>query len=567
MSCHACGNIHGKQVQMSGEMKSKAIDLYKQRRINEALEIFLQMRELEPGDNEILYFMGLIYLQTGRFDKATTCFSRIVEADSLNQDAYCYLGISLSAAGNYQQALAALQHALKINPTHMNAMMALASCHQMTGNMVGAIVEYRKIVAIYPENISAHIRMGDTCLAMGSLDDARNAYTRALELHPGEENAIAGLAGISQRCNDIDSANKLIRPLIDNNTKNVSVAIIFSEICGDAAQCNESIDRLNLLLRDESLTEDQRIKLLFALGSAYDKMYLYDKAFEAYAQGNRLIRVTYDPAAAGKVLDRYLNLWSSGLLQSLLQTGKSDNKTAPVFIIGMPRSGTSLVEQILASHPLVTACGELQLINNLVSALPSILKTDAPYPECIREAERDTFPAMAEWYLDEIQPRLDAGSIIFTDKAPLNFWHLGLVRLLFPEAKILHCVRNPLDNCLSNYFQNFTGRLSYASDLGSLGDYYLKYQRLMQHWKTVLDGGILDVRYENLVTGADETCSEILDFCGLPWDDRCLRHHETDRPVVTASYGQVFKPVYNTSLERWKNYDQHLAQLHKALRL
>jgi hypothetical protein len=231
----------------------------------------------------------------------------------------------------------------------------------------------------------------------------------------------------------------------------------------------------------------------------------------------------------------------------------------------MPRSGTSLVEQMLASHPLVTACGEQQLITNLTSVLPSLLKTATPYPECIREAERESFPVMAEWYLDGIRSMLDADSIIATDKAPLNFWHLGLVQLLFPEAKILHCVRNPLDNCLSNYFQNFTGRLSWASDLASLGDYYLKYQRLMRHWNVVLDVGILDVRYENMVTRAEETCREVLEFCGLPWDDRCLRHHETDRPVVTASYGQVFKPLYTTSIDRWKNYDQHLAQLHELL--
>ena len=550
---------------MLSDVKSKAINLYNGRRINEALELFLNARELDPDDNEITFFIGLIRLQSGEYDEAVSCFSQVVNTGLFNEHAYCYLGISLSAAGNYQEAIAALQQALKINPAHVNAMMGLASCYQMMGNQVGAVVEYRKIIDKYPGNVGAHIRLGDASLAMGNLDEARTAYKQALSLHPGEENAVAGLAGISLRCNDRKSARELIQPLVENDSDNVSIAILYSEICSDTAQCKESINRLDKLLHGKRLNHDLRTKLLFALGSAYDKMGLYDKAFEAYSEGNRLIKVSYEPTESARVLGRYMTLWSRGLLESLRNPGKSDKKPQPVFIVGMPRSGTSLVEQILASYPLVSACGELQLINNLTSALPSLLKTDATYPECLSEADRNIFLVMAEWYLDEIGPMLDADSIVATDKAPLNFWHLGLIQLLFPGTKILHCVRNPLDNCLSNYFQNFTGRLSYASDLASLGDYYLKYQRLMQHWKSVLDVGILDIHYEELVTRPEETCREMLDFCGLPWDDRCLRHHETDRPVVTASYGQVFMPVYHTSIDRWRNYDPHLSQLHESL--
>ena len=550
---------------MISDVKAEAVRLYNDRRLNEALDLFRKAQGLDPHDNEIPYYIGVIYLQNGEYNESVNCFSQMVKTNPSDDTARSYLGISLGASGNYQEAVSILQQVLENNPIHMNAMMGLASCYQMMGNQVGAVVEYRKIIDKYPGDVGAHIRLGDTCLAMGNLDGARTVYKQALNLHPGDEDAIAGLAAIALRCNNRDSAYELILPLIEGNSENVSIAILFSEICTDTVQCNESIDRLNKILRSNGLTHDLRQKLQFALGSAYDKMHLYDKAFEAYTAGNRLIKITYDPAESQKVLDRYIKLWGRDLLKSLRTAGRSEKKPQPVFIVGMPRSGTSLLEHMLASHPLVTACGEQQLITNLTAALPSLLKTATTYPECIREAEKESFPVMAEWYLDEIGRILNADSIIATDKAPLNFWHLGFVQLLFPDAKILHCVRNPLDCSLSNYFQNFTGRLSWASDLASLGDYFRKYQRLMQHWNAVLDVGILDVRYENMVTRAEETCREVLDFCGLPWDDRCLRHHETDRPVVTASYGQVFKPLYNTSIDRWKNYDQHLAQLHESL--
>jgi hypothetical protein len=235
-----------------------------------------------------------------------------------------------------------------------------------------------------------------------------------------------------------------------------------------------------------------------------------------------------------------------------------------VFIVGMPRSGTTLVEQILASHPAVFGAGELDDIRQISAALPSLLGSANPYPECLAQAGQSSLTKIADRYLVHLRG-LSSDARRITDKMPTNFLHLGLIELLFPQARVIHVIRHPLDTCVSCYFEEFTTTNSYAYDLEQMGIYYKQYERIMRHWKDVLKIRMLDVRYEELVDNQENICRQMIEFCDLEWDDRVLRFYETKRDVATPSFDQVRQPLYRKSIGRWKNYERHLGPLMRVL--
>ena len=293
----------------------------------------------------------------------------------------------------------------------------------------------------------------------------------------------------------------------------------------------------------------------------------YEQAFRCYRQGNDLMPVTFDPWSAERDLQIFLDYWNERYLAEAPRARKHNKRKRPVFIVGMPRSGTSLLEQILASHPSVHAAGELQDIPDIAVSLPSRLGSSLPYPVCLEKATQGVVDDIARSYLKKLEALSPKSATVVTDKMPDNFRHLGLIQLLFPKALVIHCVRDPMDTCLSCYFQNFSGEHDYSYNLRNLGTYYRLYERLMRHWKRVLNLKILDVRYEELVMGTEETTRNILDFCGLPWNARCLEFHKTRRAVVTSSYDQATQPIYHGSLRRWVHYQPYLEPLCNGLQI
>jgi len=237
----------------------------------------------------------------------------------------------------------------------------------------------------------------------------------------------------------------------------------------------------------------------------------------------------------------------------------------PVFIVGMPRSGTSLIEQILASHPQVFGAGELTDIVRLPLSLHTMLGTERKYPQCLSLLTQDRIDTFAQHYLDKLASLSpDASRVI--DKMPGNFMHLGFIELLFPDARIIHCMRDPLDTCLSCYFQDFSRSHPYSYDLENLGAFYNEYRKIMQHWRSVLSIPMYEIQYEELVADQEMKSRELVEFCGLEWDERCLNFHETKRYVGTASYDQVRQPMYKKSAGRWKNYENRIDVLKKSLK-
>ena len=310
-----------------------------------------------------------------------------------------------------------------------------------------------------------------------------------------------------------------------------------------------------------------RPSLHLAAAELFERLGRYDDAFDQARLANEATRRPYDPAAP-----RRLGLAADPLLHARQPQGAAaptHGDRRPVLIVGMPRSGTSLVEQILDSHALIAGRGELATLGRFVGSLsvsdgPSgATCTPRRWTRCRSAANR-----LGSEYLASLTAGLDpakSGALCLTDKTPLNFYALGLAEVLLPGCRVIHCVRSPLDSCLSCYFTRFAFGHEFSADLSHLGAFYRDYRRLMAHWGRVLSLPILDVRYEDLVLDVETEVRRLLEFLGLPWDDRCLQFHKNPRRVATASKSQVRRPLYATSIGRWKHYEKHLGDLFDAL--
>jgi len=311
------------------------------------------------------------------------------------------------------------------------------------------------------------------------------------------------------------------------------------------------------------LTNSDRRTLYFSLGKLCDSTKQYDRAFKHYQKGNELWPTQCNPQSLMIPIDSSIKIQSTGFFS---KSPKSSNKSnRPIFIVGMPRSGTSLVEQILASHPQVYGAGELAEIEKISQSLAERLNTNKLYPELLETINQQLLNDCANQYLNYINS-LERKSLRVIDKMPGNFIHLGLIQLMFPNARIIHCTRDPLDSCLSCYFQDFFQSMDWCYDQTNLAAYYLGYEKLMKHWKQVLSIPIIDVSYENLVANQENISRELIEYCDLDWSDECLSFHKTKRLVTTASYDQVREPIYKKSVSRWKNYEAHIEPLRKALK-
>jgi hypothetical protein len=304
-----------------------------------------------------------------------------------------------------------------------------------------------------------------------------------------------------------------------------------------------------------------RVHLFFALGKAREDVADFDAAFAAYAEANRLqFELTpYDEAAAEAMYAELVRTFGHDRF-SYPPADLSASGKVPVFIVGMPRSGTTLIEQILSSSPGVFGVGEVDifggLVRRMVGAEPGLGVAD-----WARDATPEQLAALGNAYLDQLW-RLAPAARFIVDKTLDNFWLLGPIRLALPNARIIHAMRDPMDSCFSSYAKLFTGNLQFTYDLGTLGRHYVRYMKLMRHWQNVLPAGsLLDLRYEDMVADSEGQARRLLAFLGLPWNPGCLEFHKKERPVRTASLAQVRKPIYATSVARWRNFAPHLKPL------
>lgn len=516
-----------------------------------------------PSSPELYSDLGNVFKAKGDLDKAAENYVQALRLKPDYPDAHNNLGIVLRDQGNYDDAVQHYKQALQLNPDYTEAYNNLGNAYKDLKKFETAIECYIHALKLKPNFAEAHINLGNAFESQGKLNEAVKHYCQALQLDPNNLDAIAGKADVLLAKGESQEAYRYIQPHITHEINNVRMAIVYSEICSPLNKMNNPIELLEQILKRNHIPRAEQILLRFQLGKINDKIEQYDTAFSWYQSANALVQTHFDSGYLDKQICDLMSSFNQKYFDLLPRSTITSNR--PVFIIGMPRSGTSLVEQILASHPQIYGAGELEEIRKIINIFPDLLKTDLPYPQCINLISQEQIEDIAQRYVNKLQI-FPSNTLRVTDKLPQNFMHLGLIKLMFPDAGIIHCKRNPLDTCLSIYFQNFDGRHDYSYDLKNIGTYYKQYQRLMRYWNENLCIPMLEVQYEDLIFKQEEISRKMIEHVGLEWHDKCLRFYETNRIVNTASNQQVRKPIYTHSVARWKNYEPHLCPLIDALK-
>ena len=473
----------------------------------------------------------------GELVQASQLYQSVLDAQPNN--IHALHGCALIAIQNDQlgQAEDYLLRAVAVNKNHIAVNQSLGMVYARTGRYESAIQHYQIVISKQADNAAAHGELARLYTIIGDTGMARKRYRRAFSLNPADPRNIHGLI-------QLDPAS--ITP--------------------------DAIARVEQLLNRPDLPIQDRCSFYFALGAINERSARYDEAFANYSVANIARAKRFDSQAHIARIDEIIDVFDAGLFdvhnRVTMVPGADDRSMArPVFIVGMPRSGTTLVEQILASHSDVFAAGELNRIERITDALPLLTESGDDYPRCVEKLSSSAIYHAAQSHNKYLDNLAGGDSLFVTDKMPGNFLYLGLIALMFPQAVILHCQRDPMDVCLSCYFQNFSGDHAYAFDLQNLGLYYQQYQRLMAHWKQVLPVDVLDISYETLVNEPEMQIGRILEFTGLEWQQSCRDFHQTRRAVNTASLVQVRQPMYTSSVSRWRHYEKYLHPLKKNLGL
>ncbi|MDE2255966.1 MAG: tetratricopeptide repeat protein [Betaproteobacteria bacterium] len=567
----------------------------------EAAQAFQAALRIDPGSSDAHYNLGNALYGLKRHEEAAQAYRAALRARPDYPEAYLSLSKTLQALGRFEEAVAVCHTALSLNPQNLsNAYINLGNALLCLGRHEEAVQAFQAAVDAKPESAEAHCNLGTALGMLGMMHEAVPHYEAALRLQPdllkakvaladawwqmpgrsqdalvffqtlhaeqpGNAHVAVHLADVLEKFGRFQEAADVLRPLLGENMSYPRFITLYALVLSRLGESQQGIALLGQWLNSEEGRRtplERRIAAHFLLGDIHDRLKHYDQAFLHYSTGNRLKPARFDMAKHTQIMDQVIAIFSAGFMAKAPRSGRSE--PLPVFIVGMPRSGTSLVEQILASHPQVYGAGELPDLAGIAGHLHERMGSSEPYPACIPGVSVAVLDELAAGYLAQLRT-LDPQAARVTDKMPHNFLRLGLVALLFPGARVIHCRRDPVDTCLSIYFHNFNNQHAYAYDLTHLGLYYREYERLMAHWTAVLDIPILELRYEDLVSDPESKTRELIAFCGLEWDDVCLNFHASERFVSTPSYNQVRQPIYKKSVARWRGYEKHLGELLAAL--
>ena len=591
---------------MMTDLRTKIQTLLDKQQYEEAIPLIRNMCTSQPEDPESYYLLGCAQARLGRLNEAGAslkhCISlapnialphfalsgvlisqglitdavnslrRSIEINDSLIDAHIALADLLINSQDFTNARAHLNTALKLNPEKSEAYFGLARIEQETENHEVAIKYLEKALRYKPDFTQALCAMGNSTISIArvtnkcSIQDALPYFKKALEISPDSIEALADLAILYEFTGEFEDAFNLIKPIVGSTPPRATVALAYVRLCTKLGLCDSAIEYTNKVLTDAKLSPKARKTLEFELAKVYDKMSRYDEAFFHYETANQVQGPqTYDTVGNANNTKLTISIFNPGLFMRIPPSKVRDKR--PVFIVGMPRSGTTLTEQILASHSQVFAAGELTTLGGIVDRLPNQLNIPDRYPSCVELLNQELVEESARQYLSHITSLAgtDNNILRITDKNPYNFYFLGLIQILFPDAHVIHCMRDPLDTCLSLYFQDFNEKHDYARDLTLIGTRYNQYKSLMSHWENLLTLPIHQVHYEDLINDHEATTRNLISFCGLEWDDNCLEFYKLDRTINTPSYDQVRQPIYNSSVGRWRNYEKYLAPLLEGL--
>ena len=445
------------------------------------------------------------------------------------------------------------------------ALCQLARAAWRRGDVDAAILDYQRVLGADDQSVEAHDSLAQLHLQRREVPEALDHSAQAAELAPNRIDVALTRAAVLVAARDVEAAWPIIRNLLAAGHTSTRLIVLFGRIAPQIKAESGALSLILRLLKERRFTNpaDER-GLRYAAANLLDRAGRFDEAFAQARLGGVLRGVYYNAAATEAGVTRQIEYFTRERLGCLPRASHQSEK--PLFIVGMPRSGTSLVEQILASHPQVHGGGELDVMFKVATAAMQKLSRQGwgEFPQYFNRLYLGVADELANIYLQPLIA-LNPSAKRITDKMPLNFLHVGLIALLFPQSRVIHCRRDPMDTCLSCFMTDFAGGNEFSYDLAALGHFHRQQDRLMAHWKSVLDLPILDVQYEQLVGDAEPQTRRLLGFAGLSWSDKCLRFHENDRFVNTASNEQVRRPLYKSSVQRWKNYEKHLVPLKTSL--
>ena len=497
-------------------------------RTDNAEDIYRNILKEDPKHIEAARLLAGIAMEHEKYGDAEIFLQRVVKNAPDYSRAWVDLVTAQREQKKFNEALDSAQKLLKLDPSLSESYMVLASVEGVSGLHEEAVNTYKKAIKIDPNRAVAMCSMAHHLKTLGRHEEAVNAYRQAIIVKPVHTESYWSLA----------------------NLKTFS----FSD---------EEILAMENLLSTSDLPDLGRVHLFNALGLEYESRKDYDKAFENMSSCNALRRKSesYDPVEFETTIDTLIEIMSAKVITAFVTKKKN---VTPIFVVGLPRSGSTLIEQIIASHSLVEGTHELSELTLAMQSTRDRFNITKRFPEALSFFNDEHWKILGDAYLSNTE-KYRTDKLFFIDKNPNNFTFIGAIRLAIPNAKIINARRHPLDSCYGSFKQLFAAGQPFSYDLVELGEYYMEYQRIMEHWHAVCPGFILDVNYEEVVSDLDNQVKRILDFCDLPFEEGCVRFHETERAVKTASSEQVRKPIYSSSVNLWRNYEHKLSDLIETL--
>jgi len=512
----------------------------------------------ERSPEKRLMALAAEHHKEGRTEEAERLYRRVLRDNPRNVDALRLLAQLAAKSGRGDDAEVLLERAVEIAPDFVQALLDLGQLRKEEDRYGEALDCFDRVLALEPTHPQAHFLRAGTLARASFTHEAVDAYRRCLELRPTHLGARLGLGHVLKAVGDYEgsvaSYDACIRQAPDFGETYWSLANLKTYRFDDA-----TIAEMEKRTASGNVQSD--VNFLFALAKAYEDRGDYERAWDAYRRGNEKQRaeVAYDPVQTEVMNDRLVAAYDEEFMATRREAGNLD--AAPIFILGLPRSGSTLLEQILASHSQVEGTAELPYIGRLATSLNRNQSTGMNYPEAMRELAPANLCALGAEYLALASMHRRSGAPRFIDKMPNNFPNAAFIAAILPNSRIVDARRHPLDACLSNYRQLFAKGQAFTYDLTEIGEYYLQYQRMMDQWARVIPGRVLTVQYEEVVADFEAQVRRLLDFCGLPFEEACLRFYESERPVRTPSAEQVRQPIYDRSVGHWRHYEKYLGEL------
>ena len=514
----------------------------------------------ESNEEYGLLYKGVRHLQASRFRKAENAFKKILVEDENNIDALRFMGILAFKSGNHDIAEAMFTRALQVDPTYTLVWANLAQVFSVTGQLDKAKKSFKNILNMEPKNGLIWAEYGTVLTKLARYSDGKDAYLKALKFKPNSPRVYLSLGHVYKTMGEIDNSINSYKSTIKQNNLSGEAYWSLANL-KTYSFTKDEIKNMEATL-DTEISDIERCQMHFALGKAYEVKKDYNNSFINYSKGNRVKKglIKYSSRETSEKTKKVLNFFNEENISSLSNSSTLDRD--PIFVLGMPRSGSTLVDQIISSHSMVDGTQELPNIIKIAAELNS--DSDDNYPEVLKDLKSNELSALGQDYISETKWARESAPF-FIDKMPNNFIHIGLIKTILPNAKIIDTRRDAMDTCFSCFKQFFARGQLFTYSLEDLGNYYVDYIKAMNHWHKVYGEDIYTVHYDNVINNTESTIRELIEYCELPFEDNCLEFYKSSRPVKTPSAEQVRQPIYKSGLNYWKNYEDFLSPLKKII--